>query len=271
MPITSLSNVVAGFQYPRFFGKAMSGTLTVGRPHSYWAVAGVPGVGTYDTTLNGVVLSSSSAPVNGQLHCSDPVSGNQHLSTLIANANVSGVLLVLDRLWHNGGFTITSTSPQTLTSPTWPARDATGTTNGEGVLCAVEVSAATGAGTPTLTVEYTNQAGTAGRTATNWVAATGATSIAGTMYPIGLQSGDTGIRSIQSLTLSATWTSGTINLVAYRVLGVLNISTAAGGGIINAASGGLGQMFNGTVPYFAYTAIAGNQTGIWGTAIYTRG
>ncbi|HSW61721.1 MAG TPA: hypothetical protein VLH56_00140, partial [Dissulfurispiraceae bacterium] len=101
MAITSLSNVVAGFQYPRFFGKTMSGTPTVGRPHSYWAGAGVPGAGSYDTTLNGVVLSSSSSPVNGQLHCSDPVSGNQHLSTLIANASVSGVLLVLDRLWHN--------------------------------------------------------------------------------------------------------------------------------------------------------------------------
>ncbi|HSW63077.1 MAG TPA: hypothetical protein VLH56_07200, partial [Dissulfurispiraceae bacterium] len=70
---------------------------------------------------------------------------------------------------------------------------------------------------------------------------------------------------------SATWTSGTINLVAYRVLGALNINTGVGGGIINAASGGLGQMFNGTVPYFAYTASSGNQVSIWGTAIYTRG
>ena len=270
MAITSTSNIVAGFQPICSFGKALSGTLVVGRPHTYWGVAGVPGAGTWDNTLNGVVLSSTSAPVLGQLHCTDPVSGNQHLSTVVASATQSGTLWILDRLWHNGGITITSTSSQSITSPTWPARDDNGATLGDGLLCGVEVSSATGAGTPTITIGYTNSANTSGRTATNWVP-TVASSIAGTFYPVGLQSGDKGIRSIQSITLSATWTSGTINVVVYRILGMILINQPSGGGMVDGITGGLGQMFNGTVPYFVFLPTATTSSSIWGAAVYTRG
>ena len=270
MAITSISGITSGFQFPRIIGKNIIPTVSPHRLHTYWGIAGVPGAGTWDNTLNGVVLSSTSAQVPGQLHCFDPAAENQHIATILANTTTSGMLWILDRLWHNGGITITSTSSQSITSPTWPARDDNGATLGDGLLCAVEVSSVTGAGTPTITIGYTNSANTSGRTATNWMATT-ATTVSHSMFPIGLQAGDNGIRSIQSITLSASWTSGAINVVVYRVLGVTLINAATGGGMIDGLTGGLGKMYNGTVPYFAFVPVNTTAPALWGAVVYTRG
>jgi hypothetical protein len=250
-------------------GKAVTATLVAGRPTSLWALGGMPGAGAYDTTLNGVVLSSSSAQVAGQIRHTDHATLASYLARFSARATQPGTVILADRLWHNGGFNITLTSAQSITSPTWPARcptsggDDTPSTNGEGVLFAVEVSGVTGAGVPTITIGYTNSAGTAGRTATN-ILATVAASAAGATYLIGLQSGDTGARSPQSLTLSATWTSGTINLVAYRFLAEVEVTGTFNSGVIDAVTGGLPRLYNGVVPYLMFdptTTTASNITG----------
>lgn len=265
MAITTLDQLIAGFQAPRAFAKAATATLVAGRPASLWSLAGNPGAGGFDTTLNGVTLSSSSSLVNGQIPHTDPGSGNAYLARLQATATQAGVLMLCDRLWHNGGYTITSTSAQNSTTPTWPARDAAGATSGAGVQLAVEVSAATGAGSPTLTASYTNQAGTSGHSATN-LDATVASSAIGAFYRLGLQAGDTGVQSLQSLTLSATWTSGTINMVAYRVLAQLEIPGAFIPNAIDALTSGMPQLFNGTVPFLVFipnTTTASNISGLY--------
>ena len=226
MAIATFDAAAAGARPLIPFAKTNSGTLVIGRPHSYFRTAGDPAAGTPDTTLAGVTLGGGNP---GCLIRADPASGEARMLSLVAALSAqSGVLLLVDRLWHNGGITITSTSAQTVNSVAWPARcpltftDDTPNSGGLGVRVAVEVSAATGAGTPTITLGYTNSSNVAGRTATNTVA-TVASSAAGAWYPIGLQAGDAGVRSIQTVTLSATWTSGTINLVAYRVIAALPI------------------------------------------------
>ena len=124
MAITTLDGAVAGFQYPRHFAKAVTATLVAGRPTSLWSLAGNPGAGSFDTTLAGVALSSTSSAVAGQIPFTDPSSGNAYLARLQANATQAGVLMLVDRLWHNGGITITNGSTaQTVNSATWPARD----------------------------------------------------------------------------------------------------------------------------------------------------
>lgn len=272
MAITTVDGLFAGLRQPVPFAKAVTATLVAGRPASLWSLAGAPGAGGYDTTLNGVVLSSSSSLVAGQIPHYDPASGNSYLAYLQAMATQAGTLLLLDRLWHNGGFTITSTAAQSITSPTWPARcptsgtDDTPATTGLGVMLAVEVSAATGAGTPTITVSYTNQAGTAGRTATN-IIGTVATSAIGATYLLGLQAGDTGVRSVQSLTLSATWTSGTINLVAYRQLASLPLQALIPNAIDSLTGAGT-RLYNGVVPYLVFVPNTTTATTV--TGLYTE-
>lgn len=267
MAITTLDGAIAGMQPPRQIAKRVTATLVAGRPASLWSLAGQPGAGAFDSTLNGVTLTG---PQNGQIPRTNPGSGNAYLARLSAGATQAGVLLLLDRLWHNGGYTITSTGAQSITSPTWPARDVAGSTNGDGVCLAVEVSAATGAGTPTITIAYTNSSGTASRSATN-VQATVASSAIGATYFIGLQAGDTGVRSVQSLTLSATWTSGTINLVAYRMLAALEIPVANCTNAIDVVTGGMPRIYDGTVPWLVFVPNTTTASIITGTYVETHG
>lgn len=222
MAITTLAGIISGERAPSYIAKGQSNTHNASAAFSLWAVGA--NAGGYNGTLNGVTVTSSTA---GALTYTNPDTGSAYLSLMslalrapTGTTNAPGVAILCDRLWHNGGITITSTTAQSIVSPAFPARDVSGSTNGDGVLLGVEVSVATGAGTPTITVSYTNSAGTAGRTATN-IVATAASSSAGTIYVLSLQSGDTGVRSVESITLSATWTSGTINLVAFRPIAML--------------------------------------------------
>lgn len=261
MTIGNLDQAAVGGRPSWFIAKAATPTLVVGRPHSFWAAAGSPGAGSYNGTLNGVVLESTSAQVNGAIPHVNPVSpALAELHRFSAQTAVGGKLLLLDRLWHNGGITITSTAAQNIVSPAWPSRcptsfiDDTPATTGVGVYLAVEVSAATGAGTPTITISYTNSAGTAGRTATN-VLATQATATAGAVYFIGLQAGDIGVRSVQSITLSATWTTGTINVVAYRLLTSVDVQPTAPG-TVDFLTGGAPRLYDGVVPWMVWMPAA---------------
>lgn len=267
MAITTLDLALAGMKPPSYFSKAVTGTMVAGRPFSPFYLAGVPGAAAAPTPgLAGAALTSYAGQV--------PIpaaSGNTHLARFSGVSSAqAGMLLLCDRLWHNSGFTITSTGAQTVNSAAWPARDMNGSTNGVGVILGVEISSATGSGTPTITVSYTNDANTSGKTATNSVA-TVATSAAGTFYPIGLAAGDTGVRSVQTLTLSATWTSGTMHLVAYRVLATLELPAAGLPNAVDALTSGMPLCYDTTVPFLLFIPQTTTTTQISGSAVFTQG
>lgn len=267
MAIKTLDGVIAGMQPPQEFIKALTGAMVAGRPHSLFYLAGMPDAAVAPTPgIGGEVLTSYS----GQIPFTNPVSGNTYLARFVGQATQAGMLLLCDRLWHNSGITITSTSEQTFTdSAQIPARDANGTNAGDGIMAGVEVSANTGAGVPTLTLKYTNQAGIANKTATN-VIATVASSIAGTFYPIGLAAGDIGIQKAQSLTLSATWTSGTIHVVLYRVIARLPLQAQIPFAL-DALTGGFPRLFDDTVPFLIFKPNTTTTSNIVGHAIWSQG
>lgn len=267
MAITTLDLAVAGMQPPQRFVKAVTGTMVAGRPHSLFYLAGRPGAAVAPSPgLAGAALTS----YGGQIPFSNPVSGETRLARFIAQCTQPGMLMLCDRLWHNSGITITSTTAQTINSAAWPARDANGTSDGADVCIGVEVSAVTGAGTPTLTVGYTNSDGVSGRTGVNTVA-TVASSIAGTFHEIGLAAGDVGVRSVQTLTLSATWTSGTIHLVAYRVLACLELTAANIPNAIDFLTSGAVKMHDNTVPFLVFIPSTTTTSNISGQMIVTQG
>lgn len=269
MAATTFDSILAGMQPHRGIFKGLSGTLVAGRPLDTWALAGAPGAGSYDTSLNGVALSSTSAQVAGQIPFSDPTGGAYaYLARLLAGATVAGTLLLCDRLWHNGGLTITSTSPQGITSPTFPARDNNGATAGDGVQLMLVISANAGAAAPTITVSYTNEAGTSGRTGTN-IHATANSPLAGSAFFLGLQAGDKGVKSVESLTLSTSWISGTMNLVAFRILAQLEIPAAATPNSIDALTAGLPRLYPGSVPFFIFIPSTTTTSNIWGEVAFT--
>lgn len=268
MAITTLDGAVAGMRPPVDFVKAPTGTLVAGRPHSLLYLAGTPGAASAPATgLTGNALTS----YGGQLPFTNPSgSANTYLARFQAQAGQAGTLLLIDRLWHNSGIDVTSTAEQTFTSSTLiPARDANGAQVGDQVQAAVEVHSATGAGTPTLTLKYNNTAGST-MTGTN-IAATVASSIAGTFYPIGLAAGDTGIQQAISLTLSATWTSGSIGVVLYRVIARLELSAGFTPNAIDALTGGFPRLYNNTVPQLVFIPSTTTSVNIMGNVVYSQG
>ena len=277
MAISTIDGVIAGMQPPRPFAKAVTPTLVAGRPHSLWYLGGAPGTGTADTsTGGGVARTSSSTMVNGQIPHTDPVSGNSYLARFQAQATIAGTLMLCDRLWDCGAvitpatLSVTSTAAQTITSVAWPARDTAASTNGNGVLLGIEVSAALGVGTPTWTLTYTNQAGTGSRTATNLDPVVASSAI-GAFYRIGLQAGDTGVRSVQTFTSSATATSGQFVIVAYRVLASLELTAANTPNAVDALTSGFPRLPNGVVPFLIFVPSTTTASNISGTYVEAQG
>ena len=267
MAITTLDGVLAGMQYPREFVKGGTPTLVAGRPHSMLYLAGIPGAGVSPTPgIGGEVLTA----LSGQIPFSNPVSGNSYLARLQAQCTQAGTLLLCDRLWQNSGIDVTLTTEQVFTGASAiPSRDANGAANGDQVYAAVEVSGATGANAPTLTLKYTNSLGVTGQTATNLVA-TAASSAVGAFYPIGLAAGDVGIQKAQSLTLSASWTSGTIHVVLYRVLARLELQAQIGNAI-DALTGGFARLYNNTVPFLVFIPNTTTASNLSGQMIVSQG
>ena len=183
-----------------------------------WA-PGTPGV-------NGRVTDGTAAADYGCIPIVNPATGGNYLTELQMAASVNHSHVFFDCLWVNSGLVITTTTAQAIVSPTLPARDINGTTNGEGCMIAILCTAAVGlaAVASNATVSYTNSDGTAGRTAT-LTAIVGsqapATPVIGTLIWFNLAAGDRGVRSIQSLTLGTTWVSGSISLMITRDLATI--------------------------------------------------
>lgn len=273
MAITTLDGVLAGMTAPQSFIKNGATMEGIGQMHSFWYTAGRPGAATASAPgLAGAAMTS----VAGQIPFTNPVSGNTYLARLAASASVAGTLLLLDRLWDNSGIVVTTTTAQTINSVTLPARDLAGSTNGDGVMVALEVQTATtnAAVNTTMTLGYTNQAGTAGKTGTVGSAiplAFPATAVAGTFVPFMLAAGDTGVRSIQSVTLAVSLAAGAVKLVAYRELARLEVTTANIGNAIDAITAGFPRLYDNTVPFLVWIPTATTAVQVQGQIIYTQG
>lgn len=267
--ITTLSGAIAGARAPEDLSKVGATMEAAGVWYSLFYTAGRPGAATAPSPgLAGAALTSYA----GQVPFTNPTAGqNSYIFRFDCTGSVAGKCRVIDRLWHNSGIVVTTTTAQTVNSATLPARDANGTTDGAGVMAALEVSTATtnGSAITNTTISYTDQAGNAGNTAT--IASFPATAVAGTFVPFQLAAGDTGIRSIQSITLGTSYVAGTVHLVMYRDLvedatSIANVSPGR-----NAIEAGFVRLFDNTVPMLIWLPTATTAITINGRIIYTQG
>lgn len=201
-------------------------TTTASDAAGYWYCsskdAGFPGAWAPGSPgVNGRVTDGTNSADFGCLPIVNPSVGANYLTSLEIAASVNHTHDFFDVLWVNSGLVVTTTTAQSITTPTLPARDVNGTTNGEGCMIALLFVAAStlAAVGSNLTVSYTNSDGTAGRTAT-LSAIVGsqvpATPVIGTIVWFNLQAGDKGVRSIQSITLGTSMLTGTISLMITR-------------------------------------------------------
>lgn len=156
---------------------------------------------------------------------------NIGLMSTVATA-VPSIVELVDVLGYYPLTTNTITTAQTLINTLSLPRY----TDGAGVRAYIVAVGTMGAGTPNITMTYTNQAGVSGRTMPVTVSAV-TTAVqghivhsdpsAGKYFPfLPLAAGDTGIRSVQSIQLSATMTSGSMALVLCKPLTSLPLTTA---------------------------------------------
>jgi hypothetical protein len=274
MALTSGDSLIANIiGPPTVVGKDSATAKAAGIPHTLWYGTGIVGAGAAPSGgLNGATFTGTAGVFAGGIPVPAAVTGEvSRIARLsLTQAGNIGMAWLIDRLWGNVPV-VTTTTAQAVTSPTWPARDTSASTAGAGVLLALECSAATGNGgaITNTTVSYTNATGTAGRTAT--VPSFPATAPAGTFVPLSLQAGDTGVRSVQSITLGTSYVSGAVHLIAYRWITDLALPAANVAAIQSWATGGLPTVWDNSVVQLvcwptgtALGAVAGSLTYVQG-------
>lgn len=240
MTVSTLSGVISGLQPPTYFAKGTPGgsALPVGAIKTSFYATGFPVAATAPTvsTTAGMVSGTALTSKTGQIPFNNPASGNSYLAAARSSGTITAGnwLILIDRLWESGSsgtalLDRTVTTAQAVDSVTWPARDANGSTNGEGVYIAIEITTTMGTGTPGVTMSYTNSGGTSGKTSPQMIMTPAtASSSPASLYVMALAAGDTGVRSIQTITFSATWgTAGVLNLIAFRPIAMIPVSDAS--------------------------------------------
>lgn len=179
------------------------------RPGSTWTTGGFETTGVAPTTA--VVPTNTTAGALGQLDATGGVQRVVNISTFGVN---SGMLLLADRLSHQGGLSGLTLGAQTTNLPTAAL---TRSTDGIGVWPCVEIYTQIGTVATTLVASYTNTAGTAGRTTQSIVFGDNPNREAKLLIPLPLQQGDIGCKSVESVTIGlSTGTAGNFGITLIK-------------------------------------------------------
>lgn len=196
MTISTIDGLIAAApgQHRNFFRLTAVNSKAIGAYQSMWgstAATGQPGAAAYPSASTTWVVPTSSTA--GAIPFTNPVSANSYLAKFSLHSSAAAIFVLYDRLAHTGAIT-PAASTQSLTTTPLTRPDALGAD----VEIWWEWITASGATPSDFTCSYTNQVGTASRTTQTLAGQT--SSVIGQMQPFGLQSGDTGVRSVESFT-----------------------------------------------------------------------
>ena len=213
-------------------GSGAATAPVAGRMSSFWLWNKHPGGA-------GAAPSSSAIPVNdttGALFQTDPGGGRtKYLLGAAVAPTQSGAYLLYDRLVHTGGLSGTVTTEQTTNLPTTTLTRGLSYT---GNLIFLEIYSAIGATSRTVTVRYTNQAGTGSRTTKAVAIGNSGLQESERIIVCPLQDGDTGVKSVEGVTLSAsTGTAGNFGVTIARPLLWLPVGGSGSGAVRDCISG----------------------------------
>jgi hypothetical protein len=197
-------------------------TPVAGRYTSLWQYDGTHG--------NGAAPGAVAVPTNstnGALPITNPGGSREKwLTQIFATATTAGVLVLYDRLLHISGLSSTSTADQTVQGAS-PSVTLTRNTGGVGNIALYEIYTTIGSTATTLTMTYTNSAGTGGKTSTIAIGGSGLRE-AQRMQVIPLAAGDKGIQAIEKVKLTATTaTAGDFGITIAKPIAYLPVGAAA--------------------------------------------
>ena len=195
------------------------------RDYSLWTFDGQPSAG--------VAPGAVAVPTNttdGGLKQVDPTGGRQKWLHCMLNwlTNAQCSVMLYDRLLHISGLSGTVTTAQNVGGAITRYTGSEAWNN----QAWVEIYSPIGATPTTLSMNYTDQDG-------NAATSTNLTTIGGTAfaeqcraYPINLASGDSGVRGVTDVTLTATTgTAGDFGITILRPLAQINVAQVGGGGL----------------------------------------
>jgi hypothetical protein len=236
MAIVSMDGLVTALpgQILPFYKPSVT-TKGAGLFHSLWRGVGTPGAGAIPATGSGQTCSSVTA---GAMRFANPGGADlTYLARAIMSGSVVGSVILYDRLVTTSGLVGNSTGTQTVDS-----EPLTRYTSGEDVQLFVEWYTATGATASSITVNYTNDAGTTGQVTE--AQAFQQTPVVGQMQPIALNNSD-GIRRVESISLSSsTGTAGNFGITLARRLLTIPLSSAASATTMDAFAAGMAKIEN---------------------------
>jgi len=216
-------------------------TTFAGRAHDLWRVSSPLGA----IPTSAVVPDTNTLGALGQRDAGGGLQ-NSILGYRLFARN-PGVYLICDRLAHSGGLSGTTTGEQTTNLPT---PTLTRHTSGVGVMIGLTIYTAIGTTATTVSARYTNQGGTGSRTTP--LVQMGATGFrdATRMILLPLQGGDSGVQSVEGVTLTATTgTIGNFGVTLFKPLFVICVESlsgvSSGGFITGLSAGGIPAVENG--------------------------
>jgi hypothetical protein len=197
---------------------------------SLWRVGGYPAAGGDGAAGSGTPGAGGTALTlaDGSLSkWADQSPKTKHLLTFEAQATRDSTLMLYDRLVSVSGISLVGTGNKNVNSVTLPRY--TGT-DSAGLQVWLEVTTATNTTAPVVSMNsYTDQDGngtSAGGTITFPAAATNIDTMVG---PLPLASGDSGVRSVETINVAtAAASTGTCNLVILRPLAYLGLPLMLG-------------------------------------------
>lgn len=242
MTITTMDNVVAalnGGQRKDFF-KVSQSSSAAGAYHSLWKVGIMPEAGATPASGGGAVPTSSTTGA-----FSFTTANTSYVMMASLSGTVAGKVIFYDRIWHNSGLSGTVTTTTTI-GTTGSVALTRPDANGSNTELWWETNTAIGTTAATLSVVYTNSAGTTGQTATYVKASGAASTTVGKIQQMSLASGDTGVRSVQTYSWNTTTgTAGDFGLVILRRLFEVPINQIYGGYNLDFAALGMPALDDG--------------------------
>lgn len=225
------------------YKKTTARTTIANIPFSLLNIAGLPsaGVMSIGNTSAGVVPTDATAgypPIN-----TFGGGAKGYLSRIGFGSTVACRFQVWDRLWNSGSHLLQTLRTDTITTPpSYSGR--LPNTDYKGLFIIIEVAVAISAQAVTVTVNYTNQDGTAGRTTGSSGSLSGFT--LGRLIVMPLQAGDSGVQKIDSVVIGGVLaTTGSVNIIVARLLASsLRVISAGFADVLGLDRTGLPEIFD---------------------------
>lgn len=232
-------------------------TSVAGRMYSLWAAT--PDAGAAPTTA--AVPTNATAGAIGQQDGGS--TARRLIQAMGVSSSFGGMLIVCDRLSHQGGLDATSIAGQTTNLPTAAL---TRYTSGVNVFAALEIYTQIGTTGTTVTASYTDEAGNTGQTSIATVFGGTGFREAGRFIPLPLAAGDSGVRAVARVTLAAsTLTAGNFGVTLFKPLYAIPIINNGSMQYISdpliTSCGNLPEVFDGACLFYLYVCNTSN-TGV---------